>query len=109
MSHNTILPNWILQLQSLVEARLTQRLLPDELYQLIETWFQQCPPPCETEESPVQDAIACLSAEVIFNMPPELRQIFDFRSGENEETLLRWISEVINLGRCFQEALDKGE
>ena len=102
--------DWLTGFNDLANKRLNEQPEVRSLFPTIEEWFSsQHSNSVETIDSPIQKAVACLSTEVIFSMPDELRELFDFRHAQDEEKLVEWIQRILNIGRAFQESLDWGE
>jgi hypothetical protein len=102
-------PNWLSEVETLLEQTLDKKTPKDDMFTMLENWYEKPHYLSEAENSPIQDAINCLSTEILFKMPCALRQCFDFRNTGNEEMLLKWIHEILNTGRMFQDALEAGE
>lgn len=102
--------DWFSEFNRFTEERLNGSIRYSDLFEYMESWYHQnLVNPIETETSPIQQALICLSTEIILSMPPDLKVLFDFRHEESEEALIKWLCEVLNFGRNFEQALQIGE
>jgi len=67
-------------------------------------WLSRTPPQARPS---IQQAIACLSAEVLVVTPPGLRKLFLEQCDADEVS--EWIQDLLVIGQAFQRALDRGQ
>ena len=102
--------DWFSEFDRFAEERLTSSTRYSDLFEYMESWYHRnLSQPIESEASPIQQALICLSTEIILSMPPDVKNLFDFRHEESEEALMKWLCEVLNVGRNFEQALQIGD
>jgi hypothetical protein len=102
-------PEWLEEFERFANQHLQGGSSCKQVHPIIERWYRQVmdSEPPETRDS-VMQAIACLSTEIITDMPED---IFDaiFSSDIEQVTLSQWVQEILMLGRVLQMALEKGD
>ncbi len=98
-------PKWLDEFEELANEQLGEGSSCRQVHPIIEAWYEQLmdgEPPGSRPS--VLQAIACLSTEIILDMPEELDL-----DEEDPQELSYWIQEILMIGRAFQIALDSGE
>lgn len=105
MNEHNPRPNWLDEFEELANKQLGDGSSCRQVHPIIEAWYTQLMEgePPESRASVLQ-AIACLSTEIILDMPEELNMDED-----DTQELSYWIQEILMIGRAFQLALESGE
>jgi hypothetical protein len=104
-------PHWLDEFEDMANEDLTEGSACKQIHPIIQRWYDNLmdgEPPASRDA--VLQAIACLSSELLFDMPDRLTEalFIDDRDVTFTETSL-WIQEVLMIGRAFQIALDNGD
>jgi hypothetical protein len=105
-------PEWLDEIEALANDQLGE--IEDgsackQIHPIVEHWYEDLMEgdPPESRDS-VMQAIACLSTEILLDMPEEVFETL--LEGEVDQLEIAfWIQEILTIGRAFQMALDKGE
>lgn len=117
-------PNWLEEFENLANTQLGEGSACKQIHPIIEGWYSRLmngEPPLSRPS--VMQAIACLSTEIIADMPEDLLELLGLEEDEAESDeledededeaanneLMFWIQEILMIGRAFQIALDSGE
>lgn len=100
---------WLEEIEQLAEDVLSQQETSgcDQVHPLIRNWYVEA-----LEEEPpasrpaVLQAMACLTTEVMTDMPESLFKLMSEHLDEDEVAM--WLHEVLMIGRAFEQALQKG-
>lgn len=109
MNDNDQRPDWLEEFEQLANEHLNEGSACKQIHPIMERWYDrlmQSEPP--TSRDSVLQAIACLSTEIVFDMPDELMDVFTIGDGDDVE-LSMWVQEILMIGRAFQLALQSGE
>ena len=102
--------DWRSEINDLAKEKLSVHTHYSELFEHIEQWYtHNAKQPVEAADSPIQQALICLSTEALMAMPQEVKNLFDFTKEENEEILINWLRQILNLGRSFEDSIQTGE
>lgn len=102
-------PEWLEPFEAMANEQLDSGSACHQVHPIVENWYLKMmthEPPASRDS--VLQAIACLSTELINDMPDEVFETL-FDEGINYEDVVLWIQEVLMIGRAFQVALDAGE
>lgn len=102
-------PDWLDEFEDMANEHLTEGSACKQIHPIVEQWYDELmdgEPPVSRDS--VLQAIACLSTEIIFDMPDELLDAFTIGDGDDNELAL-WVQEILMIGRAFQIALNQGE
>lgn len=115
-------PNWLEEFEDLANTQLGEGSACKQIHPIIEGWYSHLmngEPPLSRPS--VMQAIACLSTEIIADMPEDLLELLGLEEDETESDelddedeaanneLMFWIQEILMIGRAFQIALDSGQ
>lgn len=104
-------PHWLDEFEDMANEDLTEGSACAQIHPIVENWYDDLmekEPPASRDA--VLQAIACLSSELLFDMPDELFNAFHATDeADNSEELALWVQEILMIGRAFQIALDKGD
>lgn len=78
-----------------------------QVHPIIKQWYEEI----VSEDFPesrdsVMQAMACLTTELIADMPEEIFQVLS--QSLDEEEVAVWLHEILMVGRLFEQALNKG-
>ncbi|PJF44819.1 MAG: hypothetical protein CUN55_01920 [Phototrophicales bacterium] len=108
MDDENMRPDWLEEFEDLANRELAEGSACEQIHPMIEAWYTELmndePPPSRDS---VLQAIACLSTEVLTDMPEVLLSTLELND-ESQEALILWVQEILMIGRAFQIALDKG-
>lgn len=101
-------PDWLDDFEELANENLSEGSACRQIHPIMESWYERlmngAPP--ESRDSVLQ-AMACLSTEILFDIPDNLLEAITVGGGDNDE-LVSWVQEILMIGRAFQLALDNG-
>jgi hypothetical protein len=109
MSDNTHQPNnWLEEFEDMANERLGEGSACKQIHPIIEAWYSKLMEgePPESRDSVLQ-AIACLSTEILIDMPEDLFEVF--ANSVDQTEVACWVQEVLMIGRAFQMALQSGQ
>ncbi len=109
MSNKNQRPKWLEEFEKLANERLNEGSACTQIHPIIERWYEnlmQGDPPSSRDS--ILQAIACLSTEILIDLPDEVYDAV-VESGVDEEELAFWVQGILMIGRTFQISLDKGE
>jgi hypothetical protein len=102
--------NWLDEFEELAEDILSQQDNSgcDQIHPLVSDWYNKTmmSEPPDTRPS-VMQAMACLTSEILSDMPESLFDVMSEHLDEDEVAL--WIQEILLIGRAFENSLKKGE
>jgi hypothetical protein len=104
-------PEWLEQFQDLANrelGELDESASCEQVHPVVERWFEklmQAEPP--TSRDSIIQAMACLSTEILNQLPDELFEQVAAVIGEDE--MAGWVEYVLMVGRAFEISLRKGE
>ncbi|MDX2141557.1 MAG: hypothetical protein SF123_25950 [Chloroflexota bacterium] len=104
-------PEWLGEFQDLANRELSNLgdgASCEQVHPVIERWYDKLMEndPPESRDS-IMQAMACLSSEVMNDIPDELFE--DLADVMGEDELAGWIEYVLMIGRAFEISLRKGE
>lgn len=104
-------PDWLEEFEKLANDQLEEGTACRQVHPIIESWYRRLIEESEPPESrdAVLQAIACLSTELVNDMPDSLYDLIGADNEEEQDELAFWIQEILMIGRAFQLALDNGE
>lgn len=104
-------PHWLDEFEEMANADLNEGSACRQIHPIIQAWYDdlmESEPPASRDA--VLQAIACLSSELMFDMPDKLFQLLHIDDNDvSTSELALWVQEVLMIGRAFQIALDNGE
>ncbi len=109
MDDNNPRPDWLDEFEDLANQELDEGSACVQVHPIVEAWYTALmndEPPASRDS--VLQAIACLSTEVITDIPDGLLAAIELTDDSQEELIL-WVQEILMVGRAFQIALDKGQ
>lgn len=104
-------PEWLEEFQDLANrelGELDEAASCEQVHPVIARWYEdlmQGEPP-ESRDS-IAQAMACLSTEIINQIPDEAFE--DLLELVDEDELAAWIEYVLMIGRAFENSLRKGD
>lgn len=101
-------PNWLDEFEDLANQQLDDGSACEQVHPIVEKWFQKLmagEPPASRPS--VAQAMACLSTEILNQMPDDL--IDPILDHVPEDNFALWIEHILLVGRAFEIALRKGE
>lgn len=101
-------PRWLDEFEELANDQLEEGSSCEQVHPIVERWFEQLmqsEPPISRDS--VNQAMACLSTEVLYNSPDDL--VDALLENMDEDDLVMWIEHILLIGRAFEIALRKGE
>ncbi|MCB9436919.1 MAG: hypothetical protein H6673_07990 [Anaerolineales bacterium] len=115
-------PNWLEEFEELANTQLGEGSACKQIHPIIEGWYSRLMNGEPPQSRPsVMQAMACLSTEIMADMPEDLLELLgleeddtdsealdDMDEAANNE-LMFWVQEILMIGRAFQMALDSGE
>ena len=101
-------PKWLDEFEDLANRELDEGPSCEQIHPIIERWFQQLMEhdPPQSRDS-VDQAMACLSTEVLYSIPDDLLKAL--AQHLSEEDIATWIEHTLLIGRAFEIALRSGE
>lgn len=101
-------PKWLAEFEDLANKELGEGSACEQVHPIIEKWYTDLleGEPPESRDS-VMQAMACLSTEILFDLPDELLK--PILETVDEDDLAGFIEYVLLVGRAFEIALKKGD
>jgi hypothetical protein len=101
-------PRWLEEFEKLANEQLESGSSYEQIHLIVEQWFGRLVDgdPPESRDS-VAQAMACLSNEILYAAPAELRD--DLIQFITEDDLALWIEHVLLVGRAFEIAVNNGD
>jgi hypothetical protein len=101
-------PNWLDEFEDLANQELQDGSACEQVHPIVEKWFQKLMAGAPPESRPsVAQAMACLSTEILNQMPDEL--VDPILEHVPEDDFALWIEHILLVGRAFEIALRTGE
>lgn len=100
-------PDWLDEFEEFANRQLGSGSSCEQIHPIIEKWYRdllQTEPP--QARPSVQQAIACLATEILYDSPPEILE--EITKHVDEETLAVWIEYVLTIGRALEISLREG-
>jgi hypothetical protein len=101
-------PDWLDEFRDLANRELGSGSSCEQVHPIIERWYRGLAdrePPASRDS--VLQAMACLSTEILYDAPGELRE--EVLKHVDEDTLAGWIEYMLMIGRAFETALRSGD
>jgi hypothetical protein len=101
-------PQWLEEFQQLADEQLGHGSSCEQVHPIVERWFDKLlegDPP--TSRPSVEQAMACLTTEVMNTLPEEVVETIS--EVMDEEEFYVWIEQVLLIGRSFEMSLRDGE
>ncbi|MBK8021588.1 MAG: hypothetical protein IPK19_09195 [Chloroflexi bacterium] len=100
-------PEWMSEIDELARRELGDGSACEQVHPIVERWYHEL----DEEDIPVsrpsvEQAIACLSTEIMLDTPPEI--LDEVMKHVDEDTLAWWIEHILTVGRTFEAALRDG-
>ncbi|MDX2161589.1 MAG: hypothetical protein SF162_09710 [bacterium] len=103
-------PNWLKEFEDLANQTLDHGSSCEQVHPVVERWYERLvegEPPSVHDRDSVQQAMACLTTELLNTLPDPmydlLTEMFD------EDDLATWTEFVLMIGRAFERSLHNGE
>lgn len=101
-------PQWMNDLEDMANASLPDGSACEQVHPIVERWFNRL----LDEEPPrsrpaVEQAMSCLTTEVLHTLPEEALDAIFEALGEDE--FVAWVEQLLLIGRCFETSLHSGE
>ncbi len=106
-SHNND-PRWLDEFEDLANRQLEDGSSCEQVHPVVERWFHDLmegEPPVSRPS--IEQAMACLSTEVLYSAPDDL--VDSLLEHMDEEELAVWIEQVLLIGRAFEISLRNGD
>lgn len=100
---------WLEEIETLAEEVLSQQETSgcDQVHPLIRDWYvetlEKDPP---ESRSAVLQAMACLTTEIMTDMPESIFKLMSEHLDEDEVAI--WLHEILMIGRAFEQSLKSG-
>lgn len=109
MDKNPPRPDWLDEFEDLANAQLGNGSSCAQVHPIVEAWYndlmeEDLPPSRDS----IMQAVACLSTEIITNMPDRLLAAMNI-DDSNQEDFVLWVQEILMIGRAFEIGLNTGE
>ncbi|HVU11512.1 MAG TPA: hypothetical protein VHD90_09550 [Phototrophicaceae bacterium] len=101
-------PDWLDDFEDLANRELADGSSCEQVHPIVERWYRQLmqrEPPASRDS--VLQALACLSTEVLYDSPEDIRR--EILKHVDEDSFARWIEYVLMIGRSFEIALRSGD
>lgn len=115
-------PNWLEEFEELANTQLGEGSACKQIHPIIEVWYSRLMNGEPPQSRPsVMQAMACLSTEIMADMPEDLLELLGLEEDDTDSEaldeldeaanneLMFWVQEILMIGRAFQMALDSGE
>jgi hypothetical protein len=100
-------PHWLDEFEDLANRQLEDGASCEQVHPVVERWFHELMEGEPPESRPsVEQAMACLSTEVLYNSPDDL--VDSLLEHMDEEELATWIQQILLIGRAFEISLRSG-
>ncbi|MFN8530946.1 MAG: hypothetical protein U0670_20265 [Anaerolineae bacterium] len=103
-------PNWLGEFEELANQELDEGSSCEQVHPIVKRWYDTLidgEPPAVYDRDSVQQAMACLTTEILNTLPDTmydmLAEIFD------EDDIATWTEFVLTVGRSFERSLQKGD
>ena len=100
---------WLEEFERMAEEVLSKQETSacDQIHPIVKDWYEEV----MTSDAPdsrdaVVQAMSCLSAEVMIDMPERLFHVLS--EAVDEEEVAVWLHEILMVGRAFERALNDG-
>jgi hypothetical protein len=101
-------PKWLEEFQELANQQLGEGSSCEQVHPVVERWltklFESEPP---TSRPSVEQAMACLTTEMLNLLPEEV--LDTVLETMDEDELIIWVETVLLIGRAFETSLNNGE
>jgi len=100
---------WLEEFERLAEEILSKQDTSacDQIHPIIKDWYEEAMGGDVPESrDAVMQAMACLTAEIMIDMPERLFQVLSDSVDEDEVAI--WLQEILMIGRAFESALANG-
>jgi hypothetical protein len=100
--------NWLDEFEDLANRQLEEGSSCEQVHPVVEKWYSELleGEPPQSRDSVLQ-AMACLSSEILFDLPEEL--LSKLLEHIDEDDLTGFIEYVLLVGRAFEIALRSGD
>jgi hypothetical protein len=101
-------PRWLDEFEDLANQELEDGSSCEQVHPVVEKWFTKLMDGEPPESRPsVMQAMACLSTEVLNNLPDEMVDgLLDYME---EDDLALWVEHILLIGRAFEISLRSGD
>jgi hypothetical protein len=101
-------PDWMDEIEDLANQQLGHGSACEQVHPIVERWFRKLMEhdPPQSRDS-VEQAMACLSTEIMDDLPDELYD--GLMEGIEDDELALLIEHVLRIGRAFEASLRTGE
>ncbi|NWF70596.1 MAG: hypothetical protein HXY40_16025 [Chloroflexi bacterium] len=101
-------PQWLDEFQKMADEQLGDGSACQQIHPIVERWFEDLlegEPP--RSRPSVEQAMACLTTEVITTLPEEVQEAI--AEVVDEEEFYAWVEQVLLIGRAFEMSLRSGQ
>jgi hypothetical protein len=101
-------PRWLDEFEDLANQELEEGSSCEQVHPIVEKWFTRLMDGEPPESRPsIMQAMACLSTEVLNNLPDEMVDgLLDYME---EDDLALWVEHILLIGRAFEISLRSGD
>ncbi|MGQ9910165.1 MAG: hypothetical protein ACUVS2_15170 [Candidatus Flexifilum sp.] len=101
-------PAWLSEFEELANRELESGSSCEQVHPQVARWYEQAhrSGPLASRDS-IQQAMACLSTEVLSTIPDDLYE--QLLTIVDEDTLAAWVEYVLYIGRAFEKSLERGD
>lgn len=105
---STPMNDWLDEFSKNAENALSEGSGCAQIHPVVEAWFERLMEGGLPEQRPsVEQALACLSTEILSITPLSIRQTL-FKHCDDDE-LASWLQNLLAIGQAFQIGLDRGQ
>ena len=100
---------WLEEFERLADEILSKQenSACDQIHPIVKDWYEEAMSGDLPESrDAVMQALACLTAEIMIDMPERLFQVLSDAVDEDEVAV--WLHEILMIGRAFERALSSG-
>ncbi len=100
--------NWWDEFEDLADRQLEAGASCEQVHPVVERWFEQLmahDPPVSRPS--VEQALACLTTEILNSAPDEIFQ--QLMEAMTEDELAGFVEQVLRIGQAFERSLHNGE
>ncbi|MCS7070268.1 MAG: hypothetical protein NZM00_02105 [Anaerolinea sp.] len=101
-------PAWLSEFEELANRELKGGSSCEQVHPQVARWYEQAhrSGPLKSRDS-IQQAMACLSTEVLNTIPDDLYE--HLLKVVDEDSLAAWVEYVLYIGRAFERSLERGD
>jgi hypothetical protein len=100
-------PHWLDEFEDFANRQLEEGSSCEQVHPIVRRWLDALPDDGPEERDSIEQAMACLSSEMIGTIPDAVYEAM--LSQADEDTIAAWVEYVLRIGRRFEQGLNKGE